>query len=164
MYLTRLIALLGTLFLFGGCASFSPKSIGAEPQAVTLAWSGPVSVVPLTTDNGMSDVFAPMKMIPIDLNDYSESLAELVRLSIEKAGGATGGEERIIAVQVTYLDFLFQGPCLLDYRVVLGDETPFGDQTTGQDKNLKRACRAAFEAAVSQIVGHPRTVRYLGGN
>jgi hypothetical protein len=164
MYLTRLIALLGALFLFGGCASFSPKSIGAEPQAVTLAWSGPVSVVPIMTGNGMSDVYAPMKMIPIDLNDYSESLAELVRLSIEKAGGATGGEERTIAVQVTYLDFLFQGPCLLDYRVVLGNEPPFGNQATGQNKNLKRACRAAFESAVSQIVGHPRTVQYLGGN
>ena len=73
-------------------------------------------------------------------------------------------EARTIAIQVFYLDFLFQGPCLVDYTVTLGEEPPFGLQAIGQSSNLKRACRAAFEAAVSQIVGHPRTAQYLAGN
>ena len=164
MVLTRLVALLGALFLFGGCASFSPKSIGAKPQPVTPAWSGPVRVVPLKMENAMSKLYVMAKAQEIDLNDYSDSMAELVRLSLEQSGVATAGAERTLAVQVIYLDFLFQGPCLVDYTVTLGEEPPFGLQAQGQSSNLKRACRAAFESAVSQIVGHPRTAQYLGGN
>ncbi|MBW2510266.1 MAG: hypothetical protein JRE81_16675 [Deltaproteobacteria bacterium] len=153
------------LLFFAGCASsLPPKSIGAKPQSITPAWSTPVDVVPLKIEDGLSQIHFVGQSLDIDLNEYSESLAALVRDSLEQSGVSSAGDGPTIAVQVIYIEFLFGGPCLFDYAVKLGDAPRFGQQSAGEKGGLKRACRAAMEAAVSQIVADQRTVQYLGGN
>jgi len=118
-------------------------------------------IAPLLQENSGARFNANGVTFDIDLNEFSEELARLLRESLEEAGGSAGAGPEI-RVQVDYVDFMFQGPCLLDYRVVLGDGEPFGLQSSGDSTNFAYACRAALEAAVSQVFDDERTVTFLG--
>jgi hypothetical protein len=99
----------------------------------------------------------------IDLNEFSRQLADLVSESLERAGAAIGPAGKGVAVEVVYLDFMFQGPCYVDYTVELGNGEVFGQQATGESSNFTTGCTRALETAVKQIIGDVRTGRYLGG-
>ncbi len=98
----------------------------------------------------------------MNLDDFSNELARLVRESLQNAGAAIAPGHKTIEVRVVYLDFMFQGPCLVDFDTHLGSGEIFGLQASGERSFYDKACRLAFEAAVKQIVEDPRTTAYLG--
>jgi hypothetical protein len=146
-----------------GCSTVTPASFSAKAPAVSVAWPGPLSVRAAHRDDPISRFNANGTAFEANLDRFSDELARLLRDSLEKAGTKTTGGDKTLELQVIYLDFMFQGPCLLDYTVRLGNGEVFGAQSTGDSSNFAWGCRTALESAVTQIVGDSRTVAYAGG-
>ena len=79
----------------------------------------------------------------VDLDAFSEHLADLIRESLRESGIASDVDAKQIEIEVVHLDFMFKGPCLIDYNVTLGGEDRFGLQSTGESGNFAKACRSA---------------------
>lgn len=150
--------------LLVGCSTVTPASFSAKAPSVVVSWPGPVSVSAVHVANPRSRLNANGTAFELDLDQFSDELARLVRESLEKAGTATGPGSKTLEVQVIYLDFMYQGPCLVDYRVALGNGEVFGAQSTGDSANFAKACRMALQSAVERIVGDPRAVAYARGD
>ena len=158
---------LGAVVLFAllasGCAiTLTPASFGAKAPTVSGAWRGPIAVSSIAQENPHPRFNANGTAFPVDLNLFSENLAELLSDSLQSAGVEIGSGGKSLRVEVVLLDFMFQGPCFVDYNVHLGDGKIFGQQTTGESVLFNRACRMAFESAVSQILQDARIIGYLG--
>lgn len=149
--------------LVAGCGAIRPSTMGAKAQSMSsdvVAVAVDLRAVPHETP--ASHFNANGVTFDINRDHFSEDLVVLLRESLEGAGGVSAGP-RTIGVRVDYVDFMFQGPCLIDFRVVLGDQSPFGLQTVGESTNFSYACRSAIEAAVPAVFDDPRTVHYLRG-
>ena len=149
---------------FGCATTITPDSFDAEAPELPGAWRGPVSVVSLAQENPHPRFNANGIAFEVDLNSFSSNLAELVSDSLRSAGTDVGIGGKRMRVEVVLLDFMFQGPCFLDYSVHLGNGEVFGQQAIGESSGFTRACRKALEAAVPLILEDARTVGYLGGH
>ncbi len=145
-----------------GCTTVTPGSFASEAPAIAAKWPGAVSITAVHRSDPASRFNANGDVSEIDLNAFSDELARLVRESLAKGGTSTSIGDKTLAVQVIYLDFLFQGPCLVDYRVELGNGEVFGAQSSGDSASYTQGCRSAFESAVRQIVSDARTIAYAG--
>jgi hypothetical protein len=146
-----------------GCSTLTPATFRAKAPDVAPGLRGPVSVTPVHSERPASRFNANGMLFEANLDRFSEQLAGLVAESLEKSGTALGAGGGSLEIQVVYLDFMFQGPCIVDSTVRLGNGAVFGLQATGASKLYDRACARALEAAVRQILGDPRTTAYLGG-
>ncbi len=144
------------------CSTVTPASFNAKAPAVSIRATAPVSVQAQLTGSSASRFNANGFTFGVDLDAFSSELARLLVKSLRDAGVQIPGE-REIHVQVIYIDFMFQGPCILDYNVSLGANGPFGMQSRGDSSNFAIACRAAMEQAVTDIVADSRTAQFLGG-
>jgi len=161
--LTTLTSAIALALLATGCGTLKPADFKAEPTAIKTAWSGPVEVAGLHKSDPAGRFNANGVAFEIDLDAYSDYLAELVRTSLRDSGVAIGPGGRKLRLEVVYLDFMFQGPCLVDYTVELGNAERFGLQSSGKSSNFATACRSAFEGVVLQVLNDPRTLAYMGG-
>jgi hypothetical protein len=84
----RWILAAGGLTLAVGCTSVTPASFSACPPAVTVAWPGPLSVTSAHRGN-RSHLNANGTAFEVDLDQFSDELARLVRESLENAGTST---------------------------------------------------------------------------
>jgi hypothetical protein len=98
----------------------------------------------------------------VDLDVFSDHLAELVRTSLRESGVEIAPGGKNLRLEVVLLDFMYRGPCLVDYTVELGDAERFGLQSTGESSNFQVACRRALQSVVLQLLNDPRTSRYMG--
>jgi hypothetical protein len=156
----RAIYLLGALAL-SSCSTISPKGFHAAPPAVsTIAAAAAVTVVPMVRVDNQARFNANGITYALDRNEFSTELARLLEQSLAGAGVKIGGD-RTLEVAVVYMDFLFQGPCLLDYDVRLGSEHVFGSQSRGDSWNFATACRLAMESAAKNIATDARTREFL---
>jgi len=144
-----------------GCVSVTPKGFGAKAPYITPA-KGSVSVSARLVDSPASRFNANGMAFDVDRNRFSEELAQLLEESLARAGVDTNGARRL-EVQVDYIDFMFQGPCILDYRVIFDGRETLGLQSLGDSSNFAFACRSAVEAAVQDIASHKRTIEFLKG-
>jgi hypothetical protein len=140
----------------------SPSDFPAQAPAVPISFRGAVSVLPEQHENAESRFNAAGVTYAADLNAFSEQLAGLVAESLERGGATIGPAEYSLEIQVVHLDFMFQGPCYVDYIVELGSGERFGQQASGESRLPGRACARALEAAVVQILEDRRTARHLG--
>jgi hypothetical protein len=153
------VVLLGAAI--AGCASAAkPSAFGADPPSVSFP-AASVSVAPVIRPDAASRLNANGVTFPVDLNEYSDELAGLVRKSLEQAGVHSGPQ--VIRIQVDYIDFMYQGPCILDYRVQLGDLSAFGLQSKGDSALFNVACAEALESAVVAILSDGRTRSFMVG-
>ncbi len=161
MKIARLTATIALLWIGAGCSSVTPASFAAEAPTIATKWSGAVSVSPAHTGDPASRFNASGMVFEANLDEFSDNLANLVRTSLRESGLEieSGGKE--IEVEVVYLDFMFQGPCLLDYTVELGHSETFGLQSSGESANFQSACRSALESAVMQLLNDSRTRGYM---
>ena len=97
------------------------------------------------------------------LEEHLPRLALDVLRAAQLAGRGLEEPHETIEVQVVYVDYLFQGPCLVDFDTRLGTGEVFGLQASGDGARFDTACRLAFESAVLQTLEDRRTVAYLGG-
>ncbi|MBT37935.1 MAG: hypothetical protein CL938_05225 [Deltaproteobacteria bacterium] len=97
----------------------------------------------------------------VNLDEFSDNLAQLLRTSLLESGVVIAGGGKKIEIEVVFLDFLFQGPCLVDYTVTLDGSLFFGLQSTGESSNFQTACRSALEDSVTQILNDARTQAYM---
>ncbi|MDP7073374.1 MAG: hypothetical protein QF910_02180, partial [Myxococcota bacterium] len=97
----------------------------------------------------------------VNLDEFSDNLAQLLRTSLRESGVVIAGGGKKIEIEVVFLDFLFQGPCLVDYTVTLDGSLFFGLQSTGESSNFQTACRSALEDSVTQILNDARTQAYM---
>jgi len=150
------------LLVAAGCSTVKPAGFHAKPPEITLqaAEAPTVSVSPQLRDDPTSHFNANGVTFDIDRNAFSTELARLLAESLKNAGVPAGGD-REIRVAVVYLDFLFSGPCVLDYNVGLGEQPAFGMQSRGDSSNFATACRRALENAVRDIVADSRTAAFL---
>ncbi len=146
-----------------GCSTVTPASFGAKAPSISGEWSGPVAVNALHTGEPASRLNANGMEFDIDLHTFSDHLAELLRTSLRDSGTEMGPGGKEIHLEVEYLDFMYQGPCLLDYTVQLGETSVFGLQSSGASSNFAKACRSALESAVLQILRDQRTRAYMRG-
>ena len=151
------------LSLVLGCTTMSPSDFRAKAPDVLVSWPGPVAVTPGKHVNPQSRLNTPGGTFPVDLDEFSAHLAELLSESLEKSGTAIGPGGKSIEIRVVYLDVMMQDYCYLDYTVTLGNGEIFGQQATGKSALFDRACRQAIEQAVGLIVAEPRTTLYLAG-
>lgn len=161
----RLLAaggLMAVAVSIAGCVTVTPKGFGAEAPRVMAPDAAPVAVSARLVEAPTSRFNANGIAFDVDRNVFSQELAALLSESLSRAGVDVTGE-RQIEVQVDYIDFLFKGPCLLDYRVILGGGETFGLQSRGESGNFSIACRRAVEAAVADIVHDERTAAFLRG-
>ncbi len=158
---SRLVATMA-LALSVGCGSVTPASFRAKAPSVSAPVGAAVVIRAQPQDEPLSRFNASGFAFDLNRDEFSNELARLLEESLDTAGVDVDGE-RPIRVQVDYLDFMFQGPCILDYRVWLGEGAAFGLQSEGTSSNFATACRGAFEAAVSDIVRDSRTVEFLRG-
>lgn len=146
-----------------GCSTVTPASFRAEAPDLSRSWPNQVSVTPSYGESPQSRFNASGMTFDANLDQFSEQLAGLVAASLEKSGTTIGPGDRSIEIQVVYLDFMFQGPCMIDYTVTLGNGEVFGQQAIGPSKMFTTACARALEVAIEQIVFDSRTSAYLGG-
>ena len=119
-------------------------------------------VTPAHRENAASRFNANGMTFAVDLNEFSEQLAGLVTESLEGGGAKIGPGQKTLEIGIVYLDFMFQGPCYIDYTVELGDGELFGQQSSGESRLFDKACARALEAAVVLILEDERTQQYLG--
>jgi hypothetical protein len=147
-----------------GCSTVvTPDTFDAEAPLLKSPWPGPVAVLALAQERPHPRFNANGVVFDVDLESFSTHLAGLVAESLRTGGTKIGPSEKSLQVEVVLLDFMFQGPCYLDYNVHLGNGQSFGQQTTGDSSNFTGACRKALEGAVPLILQDTRTARYLGG-
>ena len=158
------IVVFGVLAALGlGCSSVTPASFRAEAPALSKPWPGEILVTPSYADDPMSHFNANGMTFDVNLDQFSEQLAALVAESLEKSGATIGSGDRSMKIQVVYMDYMFQGPCIFDYTVRLGNGDVFGQQATGPSKMFTTACTRALESAAQNILLDARIVAYLGG-
>lgn len=152
------------LLLVGvGCAtSLTPEGLQAEAPALSGRWMGRVSVGARAPKDPHPRFQAAGTTLDLDLAAFSQRLADLLSQSLREAGLDVGSEGKKIEVEAVFLDFLFQGPCYLDYNVHLGNGESFGLQSSGDSALYTKACRMAMEEAVLLTLDDARTRRYLG--
>lgn len=163
MDINRLGLIVVSTALALGCSTVTPASFRAKAPDLSRSWPGKVSVTPAYDESPQSRFNANGITFEANLDQFSEQLAGLVAGSLEKSGTTIGPGDRSIEIQVVYLDFLFQGPCMIDYTVTLGNGDVFGQQAIGPSKMFTTACARALEGAVEKIVFDSRTSAYLGG-
>ena len=146
-----------------GCYTFTPASLDIEPPSITGRWPAPVWVTAAPRANPLSRFHPAGNSYEANLDDFSQELARLLRESLQNGGATLGPGHKTIEVQVVYVDYLFQGPCLVDFDTRLGTGEVFGLQASGDGARFDTACRLAFESAVLQALEDPRTMAYLGG-
>lgn len=157
------IPVLPLLLASTGCSTLTPESFRAQAPPLSVSFPGPVAVTPVIREVAASHLNANGVAFEVDLNRFSEKLAALLAESLGKAGTTIGAGGGVLAVEVVYLDFMFQGPCYVDVTTTLGNGERFGQQTVGESSNFVTACRSALESAVLSIANDPRTASYLGG-
>lgn len=145
-----------------GCYSFVPARLDAKPPPIARRWPQPVSVAATPRENPLSRFTPEGHIYEANLDDFSQELARLLRETLQNGGATVAPGHRSIEVQVVYVDFMFQGPCLVDFDTRLGSGEVFGLQSSGDSMYFEKACRLAFESAVKQVLDDPRTVAYLG--
>lgn len=151
------------IFLGVGCA-VTPESFDAEPQPLATPWPGPVSVGPGGHPEAISALLAEGRIYPLELDALSDKLARLLVESLEGAGTTIGPGGASLMLRVVHVDYLFEGPCLIDYTVTLGTGERFGLQAAGDVwTGFKASCGEALEAAVRQVTGDSRITEYLAG-
>lgn len=161
---TRSILLIVSgLWMALACASVSPSNFDADAPKLAVSWPGPVSVTAVKRENPESRFNTGNAVFKVNLDEFSEQLSDLVSESLEKSGTPIGGGGKHMQIEVVYLDFMFQGPCYVDYTVTLGNGEVFGQQASGASRLFDTACAKALESAVGMIIGEARTLRYLGG-
>lgn len=164
MDVDRLVLIAVSAGLALGCSTVTPASFRAKAPDLSQQWSGDVSVTPGYAVDPLSRFNANGVTFDVNLDQFSEQLAELVAESLAKSGATIGPSDRTMEIQVVYLDFLFQGPCLVDYSVRLGNGDVFGQQAAAPSKIFTTACARALEQAVQEILRDSRTITYLGGD
>ncbi len=152
----RFAILLATTALLVGCSTIQAKDFKAKPQHVAVNWERPVEVTPVLREDGAARFNSIGKAFEMDLNEFSSVLSKLVNDSLSQSGATLAPGDRTLSVEVIRAEFMWMA-CLIDFTLTLGDGTKRGFQTSAA------SCRAAFEAAVGQIVSDPQTARYLGG-
>lgn len=160
-HVARLLLTCGAIAGLCACVSFTPEDLKPEARRAAIAAAAPAEVVAVATNNAPEFLYVNGQSKEVDLDGFSKVLATLVADSLRASGVGIEVGGRPISLQVAWLDFMFQGPCIVDYNVVLGENEPFGQQSKGRGGNLEKACRLAFEAASDQILRDVRTVRYL---
>lgn len=148
-----------------GCASLSLESFKATPPEVTFELSSTsqagVSISAEPHPNPAIRLHVKGSAYDFDRNSLSNELVRLLSGSFETAGLNVVGTQRI-RLQVDHLDYLFFGPCIVDFHVWLGNEPAFGLQSEGSGA-VRTACRQALENAVLNVASHPRTIDFLEG-
>ena len=158
------IYLVATLALCG-CGTLSPASLRAKPPELDPIGGGrPVVVLADYAEPETWRFNANGLVFEYNRNAFSEDLARLVSGALSGAGVAVGGGGDAITVRVIYLDFMFQGPCIVDYAVRHGEGEWAGGQTRYESSNFATACREALEIAAREIASSPRTLAHLGVN
>ena len=142
----------------------TPANFSAKPPAINTAWNGPLEVTAAYHGDPASRFNANGMQFSVNLDEFSDNLAHLLRTSLRESGVVIAAGGKNIQVEVVFLDFLFQGPCLVDYTVTLGKSEIFGLQSAGASSNFQTACRSALADSVSQIVNDPRTQAYMREN
>jgi len=146
-----------------GCSTVTPASFRAKAPPLTTSWPGPTLVTAGYAEKPDSRFNANGVAFEANLDEFSKQLAGLLSDSLRNSGTKIGAGGGVIEVRVIYMDFMFQGPCLLDYSVRLSNGTVFGQQSTGKSGNFAVACTRALEGAVKKIANDVRTAKYLGG-
>ncbi len=152
----RFAILLATTALLAGCSTIQAKDFKAKPQQVAVNWERPVEVTPVLREDGAARFNSIGTVLEMDLNEFSSVLSKLVNDSLSQSGATLAPGDRTLSVEVIRAELMWKA-CLIDFTLTLGDGTKRGFQTSAA------SCRAAFEAAVGQIVSDPQTARYLGG-
>jgi hypothetical protein len=160
----RILLSLAGLILSVACTTITPASFSAKPPEVGSMSGGPVAVTGEHAQPASWRFHAAGVAYEYDRNAFSDELARLVAQSLSRAGAVIGAGGGSIAVRVIYLDFLFQGPCIVDYAVRYGDDDTWtGGQTQYDSASFATACREALEQAAAEIAAARRTRDYVGG-
>jgi hypothetical protein len=158
----RVLCFFGAMAM-SSCSSIAAKGFRATPPALPpIAGARAVTVVPLVREDGQARFNANGITYEIDRNEVSAELARLLEQSLAGAGVSIHGK-RTLKLAVVYMDFMFQGPCVLDYDVWLGSKHAFGSQARGDSWNFATACRLAMESAAEDIATDARTREFLEG-
>lgn len=163
MDVNKFILIVTSAALALGCSTVTPASFRAKAPELSRSWPGQISVTPSYSENPETRFNANGAAFEANLDQFSEQLAGLVAESLQKSGTSIGSSGKAVEIQVVYLDFMFQGPCIVDYTVTLGNGDVFGQQATGPSKMFTTACARALEGAARQIILDSRTAAYLGG-
>src|SRR5262245_56465642 len=76
------------LALAVGCTTVTPQSFAAKPQAVSVAWSGPLSITSAHRDDPIGRFNANGSVFEVNFDRFSDELARLVRESLRQGGTA----------------------------------------------------------------------------
>ncbi|MEE2664224.1 MAG: hypothetical protein VX681_08905 [Myxococcota bacterium] len=158
----RLSIAIGSAVALLGCTTLTPASFRAKPPEFDPIQGGPVVVLAGYTEPEAWRFNANGITFDYNRNAFSEDLARLVSGALSGAGVAVGEGGDPITVRVVYLDFMFQGPCIVDYAVKYGESAWAGGQARYESSNFATACREALELAAHDIVADPRTQLHLG--
>ena len=157
----RLAVMLSIAVAALGCTSFTPAGLKAKPPEVRGLEGGPVAVVGQHEEPTLLQLNANGVEIEYDRNGFADELARLVAESMSEAGVNVGAGGGTIGVRIVYMDFLFQGPCIVDYGIRYGDGDWLGGQARHESSSFMTACREALEQAASEIASSSRTRSYL---
>lgn len=163
------LALVLVLHLGTGCATIqhTPKDYDLGEPWPGVTASGPVSVRTGNAPAGRFTIDLPGQSMTIDLQEYTEALAQRVRKALSEQGVATEPEAaRVIEVEVVYANILPQMRfhCVVDFTVRTGDGYVRGRQARDKSGNPQKACNAALSRAAFELLGDERVRRYLAGS
>jgi hypothetical protein len=163
-----LLTLLVLLFNVGcGTIVHTPKDFELDQPWPTVKAKRPVEVRNGNAVAGRFEIALPGRSMTVDLQEYTESLADRVRAELTRQGvSIETGAPTTVEIEVVYVNILPQMRfhCVVDFTLRAGNGYVRGHQARAKSGNPQKACNAALSEAAVKLLADGLLQDYLAGS
>ncbi len=168
MRIGHCLATLLVLAFGAGCTTIThtPKDYKIKDTWPTVRASGPVEVRSGNARSGRFEIELAGQSMSIDLQEYTEALAQRVRAALADQGVAVEtGPRTAFELEVVYANILPQirNHCVVDFTVRADNGYVRGHQARAKSGDAKKACNAALSEAALEMLADEILQRYMAG-